>query len=209
MIAQMTVVAGLTRSTEELTLIPEHRGTEQLLSLDPERRRAPPNVPNSEQATPVHLGLPSDLPPPPDQSDHHRKTRISQKGKSCWAIFRTQTFGSQIPPSPPSNTSLVFPPKKAPTSRPGPATHNKHLASRRALGPCGIHDRTTVTFWVYLLSQQKAPMAMSLKELFVVNLLLRSFVLCNVKVGIQQLHSTAGGRAALEEKGLRGGPRSG
>ena len=45
---------------------------------------------------------PLDPPPPPsDQSDHRGKTRNLPLGKSCWAIFGTQTFGSQTFPPPP------------------------------------------------------------------------------------------------------------
>ena len=35
------------------------------------------------------------LPPSPDQSDCRGKKRNFQEGKSCWAIFGTQKFGSQ------------------------------------------------------------------------------------------------------------------
>ena len=37
-------------------------------------------------------------PPPPDQSDHCGKKRNLQLGKSDWAIFGAETFGSQTPP---------------------------------------------------------------------------------------------------------------
>ena len=37
-------------------------------------------------------------PPPPDQNDHSGKKRNLQLGKPDWAIFSTQTFGSQTPP---------------------------------------------------------------------------------------------------------------
>ena len=55
----------------------------------------------------VHIRGNSRTPPPPDQSDHRGKQQNSQKGKSCRAIFGTQTFGSQTPhPSSLQMTSL-------------------------------------------------------------------------------------------------------
>ena len=44
---------------------------------------------------------PGPPPPPPDQSDKRGIQRNLQSGKSCRAIFGTQTFGSQTPPPPP------------------------------------------------------------------------------------------------------------
>ena len=47
-------------------------------------------------------------PPPPGQSDHSGKKRNLQWGKSGWAIFGTQTFGSQPPPPPSSLLMLAW-----------------------------------------------------------------------------------------------------
>ena len=44
----------------------------------------------------------------PDQSDHRGKKRNLQWGNSCWAIFGTQTFGSQTPPPPPPPPLLML-----------------------------------------------------------------------------------------------------
>ena len=45
-------------------------------------------------------------PPPPDRGDHRGRKRSLQKGRFDWAIFGTQTFGSQTPPLS-SNVSLA------------------------------------------------------------------------------------------------------
>ena len=47
---------------------------------------------------------PPPMDPPPNIKvtiDHHRENPSLPLGKSCWAIFGTQTFGSQTPPPPP------------------------------------------------------------------------------------------------------------
>ena len=69
------------------------------------------------QRTPAPGGLPSPpVPPPPprDQSDHRGRKRNLQLGTSCQAIFGAQTFGFQIPPTPPSNSGLSLCPPDAP-----------------------------------------------------------------------------------------------
>ena len=82
---------------------------------------------------PMHpWGLPPLDPPPPDQSDHCGKKPNVPSGKSCRAIFSTQTFHSQTPPPPcpPSHTSLIPPP-------PPPAISAFRFGGgRRAIGRC-------------------------------------------------------------------------
>ena len=48
-------------------------------------------------------------PPPPDQSDHRGGKRNLQSERPRRAIFGTQTFGSQTPPSPTSLPSTTSP----------------------------------------------------------------------------------------------------
>ena len=77
------------------------------------------------------------LPPSPDQSDHSGKKRNLQQGKSGQAIFGTPSFGSKTPSPPPPPPLL----KRSP----GP---QRQFSS----GYC-------------ILSQRKAPMALSLESL--------------------------------------------
>ena len=58
-------------------------------------------------------------PPPPNQSDHRGKKRNLQLGKSGWAIFGTQTFGTPPPClriQPLSCTRLGYYPQSAPST---------------------------------------------------------------------------------------------
>ena len=73
---------------DQVEIVPEEvcprrraRGRLNIRTADNHRRRIPPS--------------------PPDQSDHRGKKRNLQSGKSCWATFGTQNFGSQTPEPPP------------------------------------------------------------------------------------------------------------
>ena len=61
---------------------------------------------------------------PPDQSDYRGKKQYFQWGKSCWAIFGTQTFGSQTPLPP----FQYFPDSPPPPASPSNARGKMHRA---------------------------------------------------------------------------------
>ena len=66
-------------------------------------------------------GAPPNPPPPPDQSDHRGK---NESGKSGWAIFGAQTFGSQTPsPHPRSRDAPDVPVLLTPARMVPLATH--------------------------------------------------------------------------------------
>ena len=68
--------------------------------------------------------------PPPGQRDHRGQKRKLHRGKVCWAILGTQTFGSQTPPpAPPSNSSLSPPPLLRSKRRLWPSNTRRRLST--------------------------------------------------------------------------------